>query len=170
MQFKEQQQLVNVAIMGVVLLLDDHEALLDSCAMHSVVGNLLLFMSLNSADMIFSVVSSESFKVNGIGTTILNTPYDLLQLKNVLYCCIIPRVLLSLGHLLNKGFCNSFTVSSRSLKFSTIKRNNCWFIPLSSSIKTIIDSPSSSIIAVMKSTDSSMNDDGQLWHRRIAHL
>ncbi|MBW0461685.1 hypothetical protein O181_001400 [Austropuccinia psidii MF-1] len=174
-RFKGRQQSANVASMGVVPLLEDNEALLDSGAMHSVVGNLSLFTSLSTADMMLSVASSESFQVDGIGTIKLHTPYGLLQLNNVLYCRNIPGVLLSLGHLLNEGFSisfldNYFTVSSRFLNFSTIKRNNCWFIPLSPSTKTTVDTSPSSILSVMKSIDSAMNNDSLLWHRRIAHL
>ncbi|MBW0540439.1 hypothetical protein O181_080154 [Austropuccinia psidii MF-1] len=175
MRSKAQRQSVNVASMGVVPLLESNEALLDSGATHSVVGDLSLFTSLNTTDMVLSVASSESFKVDGVGTIVLNTPYGSLQLNNVLYCCHIPGVLLSLGHLLNKGLSilflhNSFIISSQSLKLFPFKKNNRWFIPFSSSTESISNTPSSSILSTVKSTNSSANDDSLLWHRRIAHL
>ena len=78
MKARAQRQPANVASMGVV-------PLLDSGATHSVLGELSLFTSLTANDMVLSVASSESFKVNGIGTIILDTPHGPLRLNNVLY-------------------------------------------------------------------------------------
>ncbi|MBW0527366.1 hypothetical protein O181_067081 [Austropuccinia psidii MF-1] len=86
MKARAQQQPANVASMGVVPLLEDHEALLDSGATHSVVGKLLLFTSLTTTDM------------------------------------------------------------------------------------TSLNNPLSSTVSILTSTNSSLNSDSLLWHRRVAHL
>ncbi|MBW0551235.1 hypothetical protein O181_090950 [Austropuccinia psidii MF-1] len=129
MGVKVQQQPANIASMGVVPLLEDHEALLDSGATHLVVGNVSLFTSLETTDMILSVASSESFEVNGIGTVVLKTPHGSFWLNNVSYCRNIPGVILSLGHLLKEGLSisflnNSFIISSKCFNIPTFKENN----------------------------------------------
>ncbi|MBW0562949.1 hypothetical protein O181_102664 [Austropuccinia psidii MF-1] len=53
-----QFQNVNVSRIGVVPMIENDAALLDSGAMHSVVGNISLFTSLVKTDMTLSVVSS----------------------------------------------------------------------------------------------------------------
>ncbi|MBW0566180.1 hypothetical protein O181_105895 [Austropuccinia psidii MF-1] len=176
MKARAQRKPANIASMGVVPSLEDHEALLDSGATHSVVGELSLFASLTATDMVLSVASSESFKVNGIGTIVLDTPHGPLCLNNVLYCRHIPGILLSLGHLLNENFSisflnNLFTISFRSLKFFTVRRNNQWFIPLNPpTAKSSLNNPLSSAVSIQKSANLSSNDDSMLWHKRVAHL
>ncbi|MBW0541652.1 hypothetical protein O181_081367 [Austropuccinia psidii MF-1] len=83
---KAQCQPANIASMGVVPLLEDHDAFLDSGARHLVVGNVSLFTSLQPTDMILSVALSESFEVYGIGNIVLKTLHCSFQLNNVLYC------------------------------------------------------------------------------------
>ncbi|MBW0506565.1 hypothetical protein O181_046280 [Austropuccinia psidii MF-1] len=72
------RQQVNVAGLGVVLTLENGEALINSGATHSVIGDLSLFTSWGQNDMRLSVALSESFKVNAIGSIALRTPYGLL--------------------------------------------------------------------------------------------
>ncbi|MBW0501193.1 hypothetical protein O181_040908 [Austropuccinia psidii MF-1] len=75
---KARHKRANVAGIGVVSTLEASEALLDSGATHSVVGNILLFTSLTSTDMTLSVASSKSFQVNAIGTVGFYTSCGLL--------------------------------------------------------------------------------------------
>ncbi|MBW0536231.1 hypothetical protein O181_075946 [Austropuccinia psidii MF-1] len=173
---KTRRQQINVAGMGVVPMLESNEALLDSSATHSVVGNLSLFTYWKQTNMRLSVASSESFKVNAIGSIALDTPYGILWLNNVLYCRDIPGVILSLGHLLQENFSISFLNQSFHLfnkdhNFSTIKRNNRWFIPFDNSSKTSITIKSiSSSGCTAKSSIKDSQDESLLWHRRIGHL
>ncbi|MBW0506242.1 hypothetical protein O181_045957 [Austropuccinia psidii MF-1] len=173
---KARHQKANVAGIGVVPTLEAGEALIDSGATHSVVGNPLLFTSLTSTNMTLSVASSESFKVNAIGTIILYTPCGLLRLNNVLYCPHISGVILSLGHLLKEHFSvlfsnDLFTISTPTIRINTIKRNDQWFIPFHLSSKNGISTNSllSNISSVI-SADESLGDSSVLWHRRIGHL
>ncbi|MBW0536826.1 hypothetical protein O181_076541, partial [Austropuccinia psidii MF-1] len=173
---KARYQRASVAGIGVVPTLEASEALLDSGATHSVVGNISLFTSLTSTDMTLSVASSESFQVNAIGTIELHTSYGLLRLNNVLYCQDIPGVILSLGHLLKENFSvsffnNLFTISTQYIQINTIRKNARWFIPfhLSSRNHTSINSLSSNISNVTTLNDSIYNDS-MLWHQRIGHL
>ncbi|MBW0544541.1 hypothetical protein O181_084256 [Austropuccinia psidii MF-1] len=173
---KNRRQQVNIAGMGVVPALENGEALIDSGATHSVVGDLSLFTSWGRTDMKLSVASSESFKVNAIGSIALNTPYGLLRLNNVLYCDDIPGVILSLGHLLEEKFSisflnHSFRLHNRHLHFLTIKRNNRWFIPFNNSTPPAINIKSvSPLICSTNSATKSYQDNNLLWHRRIGHL
>ncbi|MBW0537601.1 hypothetical protein O181_077316 [Austropuccinia psidii MF-1] len=173
---KVQQRPVNIAGMGVLLLLEDHEAFLDSGATHLVVGDISLFTSLQTTDMILSIASSESFEVNGIGTVFLKTLQGSFQLNNVLYCCNIPGVILSLCHLLKEGssilFLNdSFIISSKYFNIPTFKKNNQWFIHLNYSInKPITNTALSSAISFNNSTNMSQNYDSVLWNSRIGPL
>ncbi|MBW0563193.1 hypothetical protein O181_102908 [Austropuccinia psidii MF-1] len=144
MRSRAHHQPVNVAGTGVVPSLENNEALLDSGATHSVVGNILLFTSLKATDMTLAVASSKSFKVNSIGTIVLHTLYGTMEINKVLYCDNIPGVVISIGHLLNEGFSisflnNSFTISTLTLKIETSKDHNQWFIPL----KSLVDKFSS---------------------------
>ncbi|MBW0505049.1 hypothetical protein O181_044764 [Austropuccinia psidii MF-1] len=75
---KAQHQKARIAGIGVVPNLEASEALMDSGAMHLVVGHLLLFTSLMSTNMTLSVTSSKSFKVDAIGTIALPTSNGLL--------------------------------------------------------------------------------------------
>ncbi|MBW0536352.1 hypothetical protein O181_076067, partial [Austropuccinia psidii MF-1] len=113
---------------------------------------------------------------NAIGSIALNTPYGVLRLKNVLYCGDIPGVILSLGHLIQEKFSISFLEQSFNLfhhdrSFSTIKRNNRWFIPFNNSTRSTMRINSiSSLEHPAKSSIIPMQDNSLLWHRRIGHL
>ncbi|MBW0577525.1 hypothetical protein O181_117240 [Austropuccinia psidii MF-1] len=131
---KAQHQRVDVAGIGVLLALEGGEALLYSGATHLVVGNLLLFTSLTSTNMTLSVASSKSYKVDAIGTIVLNTSSVTFRLHNVLYCHSIPGVILSLGNLLKEHFSiyfsnDLFTITTLTIQIATIKRHDWWFIP-----------------------------------------
>ncbi|MBW0540987.1 hypothetical protein O181_080702 [Austropuccinia psidii MF-1] len=175
MKNKSRRQKVNVAGMGVVPFLENDEALIDSGATHSVVGNLSLFTSWEQTDMRLSVASSESFKVNAIGSITLKTPYGLFQLNNVLYCSNIHGVILSLGHLLQENFSvsflkNSFYIYHENRRFITTKQNNRWFIPFNGSIQNAINIKSISSICPRNFNNKSSQNDSLLWHKRIGHL
>ncbi|MBW0538726.1 hypothetical protein O181_078441 [Austropuccinia psidii MF-1] len=173
---KARHQKAKVAGIGVVPTLEASEALLDSGATHSVVGHLLLFTSLMSTNMTLSVASSESFRVNAIGTIELSTSGGVLRLHNVLYCRNIPWVILSLGHLLKERFLVSFSndlfkIFTPSLQVTTIRKHNQWFIPFhfpmgsNISVNCLSSKLPSSESAIKSSKDISL-----LWHRRIGHL
>ncbi|MBW0548615.1 hypothetical protein O181_088330 [Austropuccinia psidii MF-1] len=167
---------VNVAGMGVVPSLENNEALLDLGATHPVVGNISLFTSLKPTDMTLSVASSESFKVNAIGTIVLHTSYGTMRINNVLYCNNIPGVILSIGHLLNEGFSiyflnDSFTISTLTINVRTTKKHNKWFIPFKSTInESIFSKPVNSTMSLITSPDLHTIDHSLLWHRRLSHL
>ncbi|MBW0542700.1 hypothetical protein O181_082415, partial [Austropuccinia psidii MF-1] len=173
---KAKHQRPNITGMGVVSTLEAGEALIDSGATHSVVGNLSLFTSLAPIDMTLSVASSESFEVDAIGTILLHTSGGPLRLNNVLYCRHIPGVILSLGHLLKECFSisflnNLFTLSTPTFKISTVPKNNRWFIPFSfSSTKNVSIESLSPTISPVTSNNESLSDTSMLWHRRIGHL
>ncbi|MBW0494317.1 hypothetical protein O181_034032 [Austropuccinia psidii MF-1] len=172
---KSRRQQVNVAGMGVVPTLDNDEALIDSGATHSVVGNLSLFTSWEQTDMRLSVTSLESFKVNAIGSISLSTPYGPLQLDNVLYFGDIPGVIFSLGHLLEEILLisflkHSFCLYNQNHHFLTIKQNNQWLIPFDNSIQTTINIKAiSPHICSMNSAAKSLQSESLLWHKRIGH-
>ncbi|MBW0510836.1 hypothetical protein O181_050551, partial [Austropuccinia psidii MF-1] len=166
---KARQQRPNVAGMGVVSTLEAGEALIDSGATHLVVGNLSLFTSLTSINMSLSVASSDSFKLDAIGTILLNTPNGILQLNNVLYCRHIPGVILSLGHLLEEFVSlsflnNSFTLTTSTVTINTIQKNNRWFIPLSFSSMNNVS------IGPVAADAELVPEASMLWHRQIGHL
>ncbi|MBW0572637.1 hypothetical protein O181_112352 [Austropuccinia psidii MF-1] len=125
---KAPNQKAHVSGIGVVPTLEASEALLDSGAMHSVVGHLLLFTSLMLTNMTQSVASSKSFKVDAIGTIALPTSNGILQLNNVLYCCNIHGIVLYLGHLLKEHFLVSFSnylfKISTPFQITTVKKDN----------------------------------------------
>ncbi|MBW0478944.1 hypothetical protein O181_018659 [Austropuccinia psidii MF-1] len=162
--------------MGVVPILENDEALINSGATHSVVGNLLLFTSWEPTDMRLSVASSESFKVNATGSIALKTPYGLFQLNNVLYCSDIPGVILSLGHLLRENFSvfflkNSFHLYNGNHHFLTFERNNQWFIPFNKSIQNAINIKSLSSSLCPKNFNNNLSqNESLLWHKRSGHL
>ncbi|MBW0535398.1 hypothetical protein O181_075113 [Austropuccinia psidii MF-1] len=78
------QRRAKVATIGAIPLLENEEALLDSGAMHSVVGDISLFNSITRTDMNLAVASSHQFPVDAIGDITLMTPQGRLFIKNVL--------------------------------------------------------------------------------------
>ncbi|MBW0510654.1 hypothetical protein O181_050369 [Austropuccinia psidii MF-1] len=173
---KSHRKQVNVAGMGVVLTLENDEALIYSGSTHSVVGNLLLFTSWEQTDMRLSVASLESFKVNAIGSIALSTPYGPLRLDNVLYCGDIPGVILPLGNLLQEIFLisflkHSFCLYNQNHHFLTIKQNNQWLILFNNSIQTKINIKSiSPPICSTNPAAKSSQSESLFWHKRIGHL
>ncbi|MBW0536703.1 hypothetical protein O181_076418 [Austropuccinia psidii MF-1] len=166
---KTRNQRVDVAGIGVVSALEGGEALLDSGATHSVVGNISLFTSLTSTNMKLSVASSKSYKVDAIGTIDLNTSSGTITLHNVLYFRNIPGVILSMGHLLKERFSiqfsdNVFTIATSTFQINTIKRHNQWFIPF------LFRPPLSSQLASIKSVEGSLKNNSLLWHQCLGHL
>ncbi|MBW0584554.1 hypothetical protein O181_124269, partial [Austropuccinia psidii MF-1] len=173
---RSRQSSATIASMGIVPTLEEDDALLDSGATHSVVGNISLFTSLKSTDMVLSVASSHSFKVNGIGEIQLNTPNGTIKIRNVLYCKHISGTILSLGHLLNEGFKvnfqhEDFFISKDNILFQTCKRDNRWFIPFHhgypSSIR-LAHITANSPVSILN--DNQTDDINLLWHRRLGHL
>ncbi|MBW0516820.1 hypothetical protein O181_056535 [Austropuccinia psidii MF-1] len=137
--------------------------------MHSVVGNLLLFTLLTSTNMKFSVASSKSYKVDAIGTIVLNTSSRTFRLHNVLYFCSIPGVILSLGHLLKEHF--SIRFSNDLFTITTIKQHDQWFIPfLFPADNSIFVKSLLSHLPSIKYIDESLKNISLLLHRRLAHL
>ncbi|MBW0543900.1 hypothetical protein O181_083615 [Austropuccinia psidii MF-1] len=119
---QSRQSVVTVVRMGIVPTLEEDDALLDLGATHWVVGNISLFTSLKSTDMVLSVASSNSFKVNGIGEIQLNTTNGTIKIRNVLYCKHISGTILLLGHLLDEDFevhfqHENFTISKDNILF-----------------------------------------------------
>ncbi|MBW0490659.1 hypothetical protein O181_030374 [Austropuccinia psidii MF-1] len=173
---KAPHQQANVAGIGIVSALEGGNALLDSGATHSVVGNILLFTSLTPTDMTLSVASSKSYKVDAIGTIVLNTPTGKLEINNVLYCRSIPGVIISLGHLLKERFSiyfsnDFFTITSPTIQVATTKRGDRWFIPFLFSLNTSHHIKSlSSCLSSISSVDNSLKNISLLWHRRLGHL
>ncbi|MBW0524342.1 hypothetical protein O181_064057 [Austropuccinia psidii MF-1] len=107
-KIKARHQKASVAGIGVVSTLEGSEAFLESGATHLVVGHLSFFTLLTPTNMTLSFASSESFKVDAIGTIELPTSNGIICLTNVLYCPNIPDVICSLGHLLKECFLVSF--------------------------------------------------------------
>ncbi|MBW0502546.1 hypothetical protein O181_042261 [Austropuccinia psidii MF-1] len=175
-KIKAQHKKASVAGIGVVPTLEGGEALLDSGATHSVVGHLSLFTSITPTNMTLSVALSESFKVDAIGTIAISTSNGTICLNNVLYCRNIPGVILSLGHLITENFLvsfsnNLFKISTPSFQINTIKKNNQWIIPFSSSNDNNVSITCLSLNdPPVKSNGHSKDDTSMLWHRRIGHL
>ncbi|MBW0533602.1 hypothetical protein O181_073317 [Austropuccinia psidii MF-1] len=96
-------------------MFENTEALLDSGATHSVVGNISLLDNLWPANINLSVASSHQFHVEGIGELRLNTPSGLLHIWDVLYCKVIDGIILSIGQMISQGIHVSF--SSKTFSF-----------------------------------------------------
>ncbi|MBW0549491.1 hypothetical protein O181_089206, partial [Austropuccinia psidii MF-1] len=173
---RSRQSSATIASMGIVPTLEEDDALLDSGATHLVVGNISLFTSLKSTDMVLSIASSHLFKVNGIGKIQLNTPNGTIKINNVLYCKHISGTISSLGHLLNEGFKvnfqhEDFFISKDNILFRTCKRDNCWFITFHhdypSSIR-LAHITANSPVSILN--DNWTDDVNLLWHRRLGHF
>ncbi|MBW0562627.1 hypothetical protein O181_102342 [Austropuccinia psidii MF-1] len=92
-----------VAAIGSILLLENSEAMPDSGATHSVVGDVSLFTRLSPTNMILTVASRDKFHVGAIGDILLNTCNGPLLIKDVLYCKHIPGIVLSIGRFHSQG-------------------------------------------------------------------
>ncbi|MBW0468093.1 hypothetical protein O181_007808 [Austropuccinia psidii MF-1] len=138
----------NIASIGVVPSLENNEALLDSGATHSVVGDISLFANVKSTDMKLSVASSHQFNVDTIGDVRLNTIYGSILIKNVLYCKNITGIVLSIVQLISQG------TEPDVVGVNAISE-------LSAAPPINYDTGPTSI----KSDDLSL-----LWHRRLGHL
>ncbi|MBW0476476.1 hypothetical protein O181_016191 [Austropuccinia psidii MF-1] len=97
------QRKANVASICAVLALEYDEALLDSGATHSVVGDASLFTALWKTNITLSVASSHQFPVDYIGNIALKTQEGTLTIKNVLLCDTIKGVVLSIGQIISQG-------------------------------------------------------------------
>ncbi|MBW0488802.1 hypothetical protein O181_028517 [Austropuccinia psidii MF-1] len=90
------QHSTNVAAIGVIPMFENIEALLDSGATHSVLGNISLLDKVRPANMNLSVASSHQFCVEGIGELLIKTYMGILCVNNVLYCKEISGIVLSI--------------------------------------------------------------------------
>ncbi|MBW0536437.1 hypothetical protein O181_076152, partial [Austropuccinia psidii MF-1] len=179
---RQQSKNALVAQLGVVPTLENGEGLLDSGAIHSVVGNISLFTQLAPANMSLSVASRHRFNVDGIGTIRLNTPNGVLNLSNVLYCKAIPGIVLSMGRLAEDGIDffflrNKLFLHHHNIFIACFFHNFQWFLPL---LSTPLNSTSVSIKPISADNPPPINlatkpgigseAAGNLWHRRLGHL
>ncbi|MBW0538332.1 hypothetical protein O181_078047 [Austropuccinia psidii MF-1] len=179
----QRRQNVVVASIGAMPLPGCGDALLDSGATHSVVGDLSFFTTLSLTDLTLSVASNHRFPIGGIGTVRLLTPNGPITLSNVLYCKHIPGVVISLGQLFNDNihifFSNGlFLLRHNSIFFHTRYFNHQWFLPIQQSSSNSF--PSIQPIALSQpppinlSTRPISSDTCSalevLWHRWIGHL
>ncbi|MBW0532137.1 hypothetical protein O181_071852 [Austropuccinia psidii MF-1] len=175
------QQKANVASIGAVLALEYDEALLDSGATHSVIGDASLFTALWKANITLSVASSHQFPVDYVGNVALKTWEGTWKIKNVLLCEAIKGVVLSIGQLISQGLIvrllnNVMNVQQNQILFHTKSANFRWFIPfLHPSPPAIINCVSDStppppINLSTRPDHRSAHDMSELWHRRMGHL
>ncbi|MBW0535974.1 hypothetical protein O181_075689 [Austropuccinia psidii MF-1] len=173
----------SVSSLGVIPSLESNEALLDSGATHSVVGDVSLFTHISPTNLLISVASRHRFIAEGIGTVRLNTPNGTLQLNNVLYCKAIPGIVISLGRLFHDRIQfffskNNFFLRQNGILFSCFFYQYQWFLPIISNFPT---NPSINPISTQDGHDappinlatkpiSFPSDLATLWHRRIGHL
>ncbi|MBW0539585.1 hypothetical protein O181_079300 [Austropuccinia psidii MF-1] len=177
----------SVAAIGSVPLLENSEAMPDSGATHSVVGDISLFTRLSPTNMILTVASRDKFHVGAIGDIILNTNKGPLLTKDVLYCKHIPGIVLSMGKFRSQGISisfknNLFYFHQNGNTFSTFKCNFRWFIPVLSPQATSISKTLPNIKPLTSQTSSPINmpthpdipdklhDQSILWQRQISHL
>ncbi|MBW0478111.1 hypothetical protein O181_017826 [Austropuccinia psidii MF-1] len=126
-QFKECA--ANVAGFDATPSIETIEALLDSGATHSVVGNISLFTYLLTTNMTLSVASNDKFTIVGIGRINLNIGNSFLEVDDVLYCKDIPGIILSIGKLIAQSidvrFNNDKFILHQSGKFfHSFKKNS----------------------------------------------
>ncbi|MBW0526387.1 hypothetical protein O181_066102 [Austropuccinia psidii MF-1] len=114
--------------------LEYDEALLDSGATHSVVGDASLFTALWNTNITLLVASSHQFPVDYIGKITLKTQEGTLTIRNVLLCDTIKRVVLSIGQIISQGLIvsllnNIMNVEQNNTLFHIARVNFGWFIP-----------------------------------------
>ncbi|MBW0468083.1 hypothetical protein O181_007798 [Austropuccinia psidii MF-1] len=114
-------------------LLESLEALLNSGATHSVVGDISLFTHMTTTNMSLSVSSNQKLPVVGIGQIRLRIGDGFLTINNVLYCKEIPGIILSisqmLGQLIKVFFHNNkFIISQENSSFHSFRRGDRWFL------------------------------------------
>ncbi|MBW0535338.1 hypothetical protein O181_075053 [Austropuccinia psidii MF-1] len=154
------QKQSNIASIGVVPLLENNEAFLDSGATHSVVGDISLFANVTPTDMKISVASSHQFNVDAIGNVPLNTAYGEILVKDVLYCKAIKRIVLSIGQLISQG----------------TEHNYRWFLsvfpePGLAGAGAVLELSAAPHVNYSTRPIYSKNEDlSMLWHRRLGHL
>ncbi|MBW0461669.1 hypothetical protein O181_001384 [Austropuccinia psidii MF-1] len=177
-QFREHA--ANVAGFDATPSIETIEALLDSGATHSVVGNISLFTYILTTNMTLSVASNDKFAVVGIGRISLKIGKSFLEVDDVLYCKEIPGIILSIGKLIaqsiNVRFDNDeFILKQSGKNFYSFKKNSQWFLPVSlnssASIVTPIQCDSTNSNDDQDTTrEDKANDTNMLWHQRMGHL
>ncbi|MBW0490169.1 hypothetical protein O181_029884 [Austropuccinia psidii MF-1] len=153
------------------------EALLDSGATHSVVGDLSLFSDIKPANMSLSVASKQKLPVVGIGQIRLKIGGSTLIIKHVLYCKGIPGIILSIGQMLTQQIKvefsdNRFIISQAGSIFHSFRKNERWFLMVQKDPEMIDIKPlciNDSDVTHVKSTQKSDNFSF-LWHQRMGHL
>ncbi|MBW0583042.1 hypothetical protein O181_122757, partial [Austropuccinia psidii MF-1] len=167
----------NIASFDAGPSLESLEALLDSGATHSLVGDISLFTNLKPTNMSVSVVSNQKLPVVGSGQIRLKIGGGILSIKNVLYCKEIPWIILSIGQMLNQlikvAFCNDrFIISQAGFDFHSFRRNGRWLLMIERDSARIDVKPLSvenSDITKLNSSQQSENSSS-LWHQRMGHL
>ncbi|MBW0534653.1 hypothetical protein O181_074368 [Austropuccinia psidii MF-1] len=130
-RFSSSQRRVDVASIGAIPALEYGEALLDSGATHSVVGDVSLFTTMQKTNITLLVASSHKFMVETIREITLTTRQGILTLQNVLFCPAITGVILSISQMVSQGISiklinNDFHVRQRNISFHIIKKNLRW--------------------------------------------
>ncbi|MBW0569191.1 hypothetical protein O181_108906 [Austropuccinia psidii MF-1] len=158
--------------------LESLEALLDSRATHSVVGNISLFTNMIQADMTLSVASNKKCQVAGIRQIRLKIGKGILTINNVLYCKAIPGIILSIGQIIDQlikiTFCkNQFIIQQAGINFYSYKRDASWFLHIKNDSYDInikpLDAVNSSTVT-SKDNDLVSQDMSSLWHQQMGHL
>ncbi|MBW0536681.1 hypothetical protein O181_076396 [Austropuccinia psidii MF-1] len=176
LKFKQQ---ADVASFDTSPSIESLEALLDSGATHSVVGDISLFTSISPTNMNLSVASNHKFMVVGIGRVNLRIGSGILEVKDVLYCKEIPGIILSIGKLLDQSidikFCdNKFILRQFGNTFTSFKKNSRWFLPVSSpsNISAITPTPYNSLVSHDQHHEERADgiDLNLLWHQRMGHI
>ncbi|MBW0542144.1 hypothetical protein O181_081859 [Austropuccinia psidii MF-1] len=171
----------NVASIGAVPAMEYNEALLDSGATHSVVGDASLFTALQKTNMTLSVASSHQFPVDYISNIALKTCEGTLTIKNVLLCDAIKGAVLSIEQMISQGLIvrllnNVMNIKQNNTLVHTTTVNLRLLIPFfypssPAAIDCISDSiPPPPINLSTCPTHHIAHNMSKLWHQRLGHL
>ncbi|MBW0524975.1 hypothetical protein O181_064690 [Austropuccinia psidii MF-1] len=155
-----------VAAIGSIPLLENSEAMPDSGATHSVVGDVSLFTRLSPTNMTLTVASRDKFHVGAIRDIVLNTRNGPLLIKDVLYF-----------------FKMTYSIFIKTaILFPLLKHNFRWFISVSPPPPTYIQKMNPDIkpitgqqpppinMSTRPTIENIVHDTSLLWHRRLSHL
>ncbi|MBW0462672.1 hypothetical protein O181_002387 [Austropuccinia psidii MF-1] len=150
------------------------EALLNSGATHSVVGNVSLFTHIVPTNMSLSVASNQKLPVVGIGQIRLKMKKGFLTINNVLYCKEILGIIgQMIGQLIGVTFYNNqFIIHQGGINFQSFKRDDSWFLAIKRSSPTIDFRPLNANLCDINETtcNYSLEELSSLWHQRLGHL
>ncbi|MBW0553305.1 hypothetical protein O181_093020 [Austropuccinia psidii MF-1] len=134
LKFKEHA--ANVASFDTSPSIESLEAFLYSGATYSVVGDISLFTSISTTNMILSVTSNHKSVVVRIGRINLKIGDNILEVKDVLYCKEIPGIIILIEKLLDQliyveFYNNKFVLNQSGNMFTSFDKNSQWFLPVS---------------------------------------